>query len=321
MIQRLFQDAAGTIPAILAGQPVGLVKRMAGDVDASQAVVAAKPTLARWPMSGRRNFMNGSDAFSLTAYWFNSISGVGITGTLQEVGVEDGYPYADYLLTGTATATGAINLYSSARGLIPKNLRPVTMSIVGRILSGEVPAGCGFRATVTAGDAFGASLTGTQNSPISASTSDVVQSTTVTSDLNSDAVTYRAGVTFVVLSGLTVNILVRVKRAQFEVGSTITAHQFNYGPNDITEPNVKDLWHLYNDGGDSLTITLPAGTYGVQALDVDRGYRIDTIVSDGVTPITVLSAERQVDAIYRLGAFSPEEQRDTRKYWEKEYPL
>lgn len=51
----LFQDSAGTNAATTAGHPVGLARRLAGTVDASQATSAARPTLARHPRGGRRN--------------------------------------------------------------------------------------------------------------------------------------------------------------------------------------------------------------------------------------------------------------------------
>jgi len=50
---RLYQDAAGTTPAYVAGHPVGKVARAAGSVDATQATALSRPTLARWPMRGR----------------------------------------------------------------------------------------------------------------------------------------------------------------------------------------------------------------------------------------------------------------------------
>jgi len=50
---RLYQDAAGTTPAYVAGHPVGKVARAAGSVDATQATALSRPTLARWPKGGR----------------------------------------------------------------------------------------------------------------------------------------------------------------------------------------------------------------------------------------------------------------------------
>ena len=76
-----------------------------------------------------------------------------------------------------------------------------------------------------------------------------------------------------------------------------------------------DFWHLYNDGGDSLNVTLPAGTYGLASIDINREITITTITSDGTTPINTLRHERQLDVILRAGAFTYGEEQAIRDYW------
>lgn len=68
---RLWQDSAGVTPVTAAGQPVGLVSRAAGTVDASQATALSRPTLARWPKGGRRNLLTWTEDFS-NALWLKT---------------------------------------------------------------------------------------------------------------------------------------------------------------------------------------------------------------------------------------------------------
>lgn len=110
------------------------------------------------------------------------------------------------------------------------------------------------------------------------------------------------------------NATVKIKamKASFDDDA---AFQAIVSPNDITEAGVPDLWHLYNDGGDSLNVTLPAGTYGLASIDINRAITITTITSDGTTPINTLRHERQLDVILRAGAFSAGEETAIRDYW------
>ncbi|WP_226341313.1 hypothetical protein, partial [Gemmobacter serpentinus] len=60
----LFQDSSGTTAVTGPGQPVGMVRRMAGTVDAAQAVSSARPTIGRRPRPGRRNLLTRSETLS-----------------------------------------------------------------------------------------------------------------------------------------------------------------------------------------------------------------------------------------------------------------
>src|SRR5690606_21876875 len=71
-------------------------------------------------------------------------------------------------------------------------------------------------------------------------------------------------------SAAPIDLTVRICAMQFETGLSLTPLQRNYGPSDVTEAGLPDLWHLYNDGGDSLPLILPAGTYGIASLPVSK---------------------------------------------------
>lgn len=319
MPQRLFQDVAGTIPAVLPGDPVGLSIRAAGDVNATQGVALAKPTLVRWPANGRRNLANGAQAVDDTAYW-PSTSIQGVTRTKIGVGVEDGVPYVDIGMVGTLISP-EVSLYTSAQSAqgveagVPYSARSQI-----RVISGDMSAPVvGFRTNIAEGTGLGQGyVRGSIGNAVTST--DGGESSVSHVSVGGDSNYIYATIVLRAAIGAVVDIVVRVKGLQFERGTVPTPLQFNYGPNNITEPGVPDKWHLYNDGGDSLSAVLPAGTYGTAHLIADGSYTFGTVVSDGSTPLTTIPNDRQVDCIYRLGAFTAEEQANILAYWQRKFP-
>ncbi|SEB51353.1 hypothetical protein [Rhodobacter sp. 24-YEA-8] len=107
-----------------------------------------------------------------------------------------------------------------------------------------------------------------------------------------------------------------ISMPQLEEGSLKSPYQRVTTVNDITEAGKPYIWHLWNDGGDSLNAPpLPADTYGLAYVDVLGGVTITTVVSDGTTPINLLRAERQAQVILRQGAFTAAEETQIRSYW------
>lgn len=322
MPQRLFQDVAGTIPAVLPGDPVGLSVRAAGDVNATQDVALAKPTLVRWPATGVRNLANGSAVVDGTGPFWRSSPNV-VTGiTVQRVGsgIEGGLPYIDMRYSGT-TPEG-ITAYISALLNQPVTIGNVaTAQMIARIVAGSYDTNTTlFRLLAQRAINGVVQSSGAATANLTQTTGDEVHLVaTLSPDLTINGVTSKAELR--VNSLTTVDVTIRIKGYQLEIGTVATPLQFNYGPNNITEPGVPDRWHLFNDGGDSLVSVLPAGTYGTAHLIADGSYTFGTLVSDGVTPITTIPNDRQVDAIYRLGAFTPEEQANILAYWQRKYPL
>lgn len=323
MNQRLFQDAGGTTPAIIAGQPVGLIKRLAGSVDALQATALSKPTLARWPKVGMRNLgaLNVFDSVALGPISGPSFtrSGLTITGAINGInvdcigkGMDNGVPYVDLHIYGTSTAasTHYVNVaYTAALPVIGgmqyttslwlKSLRPVEENI-----NADFRVFQNFNAP-TSGSAL----------PRIPTLEWMRYSVTGTPSEGQTVFSSRGGYLRVNQAGDLVDVKIRVGGLQCEIGAVATPLQIVYGTNDITETGVADLWHLYNDGGDSLNVTLPAGTYGLASIDINRAITITTITSDGTTPINTLRHERQLDVMLRAGAFSSGEEIAIRDYW------
>jgi len=76
------------------------------------------------------------------------------------------------------------------------------------------------------------------------------------------------------------------------------------------------IYHLYNDGGDSLPITLPAGTYGRATVDAAGAIVVDTVVD----PTSALAVQNQRDIVLRQGAFTAGEEAQIRAYWARYAP-
>ncbi|MFE3838597.1 hypothetical protein [Pseudogemmobacter sonorensis] len=112
-------------------------------------------------------------------------------------------------------------------------------------------------------------------------------------------------------SGAAVDVTYRLKGLQFEAGAVATPLQHNLGPHDVTEPGVPDVWHLWDDGGDSLPVSLPAGTYGRAWVDHLGAVTVDAVSA----PANALLTTRQAGVILRAGAFNAAEEAAIRKYW------
>lgn len=318
----LYQDAAGTIPAVLAGQPVGCAKRKSGTVDATQATALSKGTLARWPKSGRRNLMN-LNTFEPVAVGRTSsynagglqvvLTQSGISGEVIGKGVLNDIPYIDvkYFGTNSGGATAFFNLGCNTPIAVAEGERFVT-SIYLAFLAGTYPTG--LRTFQNFNPAPTQSNTGTP---------------AVTGEFTKFSVTGAVGVGKNIAAGCgayigvavgdSIDCTVRVGGVQFERGTIATPTQLAYGINDITEPNVPDLWHIYNDGGDSLNANLPAGTYGILSMDINRVIKTESVVLAEQGDINILRNERQLDSIIRTGAFSPAEQREIENYWMRKF--
>lgn len=98
---RLFQDAAGTIPADTAGDPIGLVIDVSGNgMDAIQDVNDDKrPTLARHPASGLRNLLTWTEDLS-NAVWVK-------TGTPLTVVVDNALSYFGGMTADTVSGSAS----------------------------------------------------------------------------------------------------------------------------------------------------------------------------------------------------------------------
>ena len=279
---RLFQDAAGTIPVTAPDQPVGLVKRSAGTADASQGTALSRPTLGRWPRGGRRNLLRWTEDFSNGA-WLAYISkptfSVGHTAP-------DGADTAsgwDLSAIGSGIFQGMYQPKSGLTGSHTTSLWMRSSTPISDIKFGFEDGHIASISVTTEWQRFDM----TRNHPLS----------------------QNRGMTLYCYGPRTATLY--IWGAQMEADSVATPYQRVTTDFDVTEAGVPDVWHLYNDGGDSLPVTLPAGTYGRARVNTEGVVTVDTVVD----PTGALSGTRQVDVILRQGAFSAAEEAQIRAYW------
>ena len=302
---RVFQDAAGTTPATLPDQPVGLAKRLAGSVDAAQATALSRPTLARWPKGGRRNTAPSSENMTI---WGRE--GGGLT------------PGGGLVVAAQANAAGGVTSVFAS-------------TLTEFIISGEAeavdPAQPGGSTISFGGFSTGAAyrrgqvdlVTGQTTIAPGAAYIEILENTLIGANKRRFAVrvfgdNYARAMVIAgpYVANLPAGRSFIFSKMSVEVGGVRRAFQDVFTQNDITENGVPDVWHLWNDGGDSLNAApLPAGTYGLAYVDVLGGVTITTVVSDGTTPINLLRAERQAQVILRQGAFTAAEDAQIRSYW------
>ncbi|PTX39409.1 hypothetical protein IQ03_04979 [Gemmobacter caeni] len=249
--ETLFQDAAGTIPAMSPGDPVGLARDLSGGGNhASQATALSKPRLGRHPASGLRNRANGAQAVDTVAWGSGGVSN-GLTYTKVGTGTEGGVPYVDIRMTGTATASQHAVGWSSANSRIPMTSGFAVASVTARVIAGAPPTGAtqnGIRLQVFELDAAFAILTTGASNSITSSVD-----TTITLSRGAMAVGVAYTSAFLILEGgatEVIDVTYRIKGLQFEIGSTPTALQHNLSPYDITEAVYADVWYLSMDGVD-----------------------------------------------------------------------
>ncbi|MFE3836068.1 hypothetical protein [Pseudogemmobacter sonorensis] len=310
----LAQDAAGSVPMTGPGQPVGLARRRAGTVDAPQPVALSRPTLARWPRGGRRNLATGAQAVGDAAYWPEAVTSNGITAAKIATGVEDGVPYVDVRYQGLAAGTQHAGAYIISNSNAPAASGEVfTARVTARVIAGSAPGGVaipGIRINIEERNASGVWVAG-GGSAVGATSAEDTTVTLTRALTDATAASAQTVVTLGFTSGAVVDVTYRLKALQFEAGATASPLQHNLGPHDVTEPGVPDVWHLWDDGGDSLPVALPAGVYGRAWVD-----HLGVVTVDAVTaPANALLAARQAGAILRAGAFSAAEEAAIRKYW------
>lgn len=323
----MYQAPTGDLRAVLAGQPVGrVIPAIAGMPEALQATALSKGTLARHPKSGVRNLANGAQAVSNQTYWPNTASGGGITATKIGVGVEsDGVPYIDVRYTGTAISQSISTTYNPVNSWTENVIgASKTSSLSAKIIAGSLPSipsgNRGVIAVVNELTSGGVYVAGSGSS--TRANTEEYTDVSVTRVSSAPSATVASGVpqlTFVV--GDVIDVTYRIKGFQFESGPIKTPLQFNYGPNDITEAGVPDLWHLYNDGGDSLMAGLPAGNYTVAWVSALGTVTITDGVAVAAGGTNILLGERIADVLFLRRTPSDAEKRALTAYWESEFKV
>lgn len=318
---RMFQANTGGTLVSTAAQPVGLVADRSGNGnDASQATALSRPTAARWPKGGRRNFLAQSEGFETAAWVKYSKSGaptaIAAPGIAPPIGVGSSsklHPTTSgderFVYQGTAGAPAGPNVCSFFAKAAEKSVAYIT-NVGGQpslltyfnLATGTATLGSlGSAAFMTpVGDSWyrcGYTRPGV-SSFIEIGVADAVGSSAVAANGN-DGI-YIAG-------------------AQYEPGSVVTPYQrVIISSFDVTEAGVADVWRLSNDGGDSLPATLPAGTYTVawvNALGV-------VTITPGVNVTTTLDTLRgadQADVLIINRPLTTAEATALTAYWERKF--
>ena len=317
---RLFQDAAGVTQVTAAAQPVGRANELAGGAFASQATALSRPTLARAPKTGAKNLFNGSTqtatVFDVGSAIITADQGLGVTGlTLDRierhssVGESNRRRNNSGMLPSTVyTLSAHIRAGSSGALVYLRNLA-VDSSLGGTSVFDPaagivVQTGAGFTASISPVDGFTGlwrcSVTGTTLS-------------TVANNLLDIGVT-RAG--SLPVAG-NIGDFVLAGDYQLQIGA-LTPYQRRASAFDITEAGVPSIWHLNNDGNDSLPATLPAGTYTAGWVDATG----DVTFASGLsvtTTLDTLRGQNQADVLIINRALTSEEQARLTAYWQARY--
>lgn len=278
-----YQDAAGTTPATTFGQPVGY---SLGRSIAAQGVALSRPTLARHPKGGRRNLVVE-----------------GVTGQAPNGAIATYTPATQTYLLENMSAAAGIRWACGAGGNFASQW--VCASI-------ELRAVPGFEGNATV------SLTRISGAAVSDPEVVAVSSEWTRCDLaillNADNTTGFE----LRINHATGNVdKVEFRHVQMARGQNAGPYQRVINANNITEAGSPDLWHLANDGGDSLPLTqaLPEGAYGIASVSATGEILIETATSDGTTPFNTLRTARQVNVRIRQGEFTPEEIEQIETAW------
>lgn len=235
---------------------------------ATQATAGSRALTQVRPMGvERRNMAIGSGAVDNATYWAATNTANGITATKVASGVDtDGLPYADYTVSGTATAstTNVVYARTSSRSA-SSNTQTWNASFRAQLISGsQPPANCGPRPEI-----YGETAPTTQNE--SGVGTAVVSSTDTLNTLSytmANVATNQAAGVVAIRTGIgdTVNYTVRVKAFQFELGSTRTTYQRVVTANEWYEEGYTSYRGIAFDGVDDFLQTAAIDFAGAESL-------------------------------------------------------
>ncbi|WP_225029420.1 hypothetical protein [Xinfangfangia pollutisoli] len=319
-LPNLSQNGAGTVPAQAPGDPVGLVRPRAGTAVARQDIALSRPSLARWPRGGRRNLLRrnrfdhlpigplaaGVDLNGL------SLSGpaAGIAVTVEARGEEDGIPFAQLRYQGTAAATAFFNFAAAASlGVAPGAViaRSYHLGITDRLGTlgplNRVTFGIGATVDGVTGPGDLQSYTAPR------AYERIAKPFAIPAGATLNALTLLAYLR--VEAGQAVDVSVKIGGYQIEPGAAATPVQSVASVYDVVEPACPALWHLSDDGGDSLPLDLPPGLYGLAFVDPLGAVTVTTATD----PANALVADRLAGLMLRRGAFTAAEEALIRAFW------
>jgi hypothetical protein len=106
--------------------------------------------------------------------------------------------------------------------------------------------------------------------------------------------------------------------AQLEKGTTATPYQRVVSARDVTEAGVPDVWHLNDDGNDSLPAALPAGNYTAAWVNALGAVTIAENVAV-MTTLDTLRGQNQADVLIINRALGEAERVALTRYWQARY--
>ncbi|RRH70045.1 phage head spike fiber domain-containing protein [Falsigemmobacter faecalis] len=287
------------------------IRRVMGRI-AAQATALSRPTLARHPKGGRRNllpnttFRDWSSAFVSRVDEGNNIFRMVENTTLNEHNFSTAAIAAPPEGTRiTATVDLKMGTRKFAQVFMFRSMSPFlsVASVVVNLETGIITStAAGNGEIIPLGDGwYRVTCWGETTFP------EVVRLRVAMREVAATATYQGDGVSHIFM-----------RLPQVEIGEG-TPQQVVMDANDITEPGVPDVWHLYNDGGDSLPVTLPAGTYEIASVTPLGAVSYASVTSDGVTGTDLLRLERMADQHIRPGAYTPAEKAELERYWRQEY--
>ena len=306
----LAQDAGGLTPVTAPGQPVGLMRRRGGSVDAAQATAAARPTLARWPKGGRRNI-----------FWTSNLDQWSkIAGAVAPAGTFTGQPA--WIYTCNQAASNA--RLQRIEAVIDAPSGTITLSVCAKSATAHASLwthnGGGGNSSIACfnlitGEAF--NVQGCTASSVDLGDGWWRLSISFASSKGTtravglwDGVTMGSG-----LPATSTGNAAYLALPQVQDGA-LTAAQYVTGAADITEPGQRDVWHLSDDGiDDTISVTLPAGTYTRAYVDHLGAVTVETgLALTGAQD--VLIPARLAGAVYINRTLSAPEIARLTAYWE-----
>lgn len=274
---RMWQDSAGVTPVTTFGQPVGRMLSSVGSIAALQATALSRPTTVRWPKGGRRNLLTWSEDLSQPG-WFL------VNGATRSGNTITGISSSSYVqrdVTFPAGVPFSAYVESSNATSFTFGGQGLTPSPVFNLIAGTVSGGS----------------TWTNISIVPFGLGYIVSATPTSGGVS---IRLSPGVADVTVHWVQVGALPYQK--------VTTAF-------DVTEAGVPDVWHLLDDGGDSLPAVFPAGSLHLAYVNQLGAVSYSTATSDGTTGVDLLLAERMADVIVLDRAFTSDEEAKIEAYW------
>lgn len=305
-LSTMFQDTAGLVPASAPGQPIALMRdKSRHGINLIQPTVAARPTLARMPETGRRNLLlasNEADNIHTKNFTLTAVSDGLVTqkctasATLEGVYwcVAKVWPAATYVnqrVTLSVYVRPSANRYiyissnaSGAQSNVGSVWRYDTTSRVATSIRNPNAQVSTLNVIEVSGGLYRLELSIQHNAEAGGKSFGVFCTDEIVS-LGASTALYNA------VNGGANGFTTPPKDFftgswQLDLGSSATPYQKVTNAFDVMEAGVPDVWSLFRDPiDDALNANLPAGTYTrinvspEQVISFDEGIVINASVN------------------------------------------